>query len=120
MLFPNEFEPDNFLRGGASITIPVQSATYQLRVKEPGTESVAGVCSAQRRRLTGVLPDYERQRFTVLGNWRLFLSTADSLETEMAKSETDNGQSRSKADTAASKASGPDSEARAGIVFRVE
>ncbi len=100
VLFPNEFEQDNALRGGSSITIPVNSATYQLRVKEPGTESVIGICSAQRRRLPGIVQDYERQRFTVLGNWRVFLSTADSLEAEIVKSGQAKGRSRPKVEQA--------------------
>ena len=101
MLYPNEFEPDNFLRGGTSITIPVNSAKYQLRVKEPGTESVVGICSGHRQRVPGVLLDYERQRFTVLGNWRVFLATADQLETEIAKSPQARGRNRGKSEQTA-------------------
>lgn len=74
VLFPNEFEPDNAIRPGAVVRIPRDNAPYQLRVSNPGAESAVALCSATAKRPAGVTPDYERQRFTVLGNWRNFLA----------------------------------------------
>lgn len=74
VLFPNEFEPDNAIRPGAVVRIPSDNAPYQLRVSSPGVESAIALCNATARRPAGITPDYERQRFTVLGNWRNFLA----------------------------------------------
>lgn len=116
VLFPNEFEQTNFLRGGTPMTVPLATATYQLRVQDPGTETIVGVCSTVRQRMTGVLTDYERQRFTVLGNWRLFLATADQLETSIARASR-----RSLARSGRALRSGvPSQEARSAISYRVE
>lgn len=74
VLFPNEFEPENAIRPGEVVRVPRDNAPYQLRVSTPGVEGAVALCSPSAKLPEGVAPDYERQRFTVLGNWRNFLS----------------------------------------------
>jgi hypothetical protein len=119
VLFPNEFEPSNFIRGASSLTIPLRSATYQLRVRQPGTETVVGICDTRRWRPRGILHDFETQRFTALGNWRVFLHTADSLEADFAR--TDGETARRNRNGGEARATGdPGREARTAVEFTVE
>lgn len=73
VLFPSELDPDNAIPAGQVVRIPRDSAPYQLRMSNPGTETAVALCHPSAKLPEGVVPDYERQRFTVLGNWRNFL-----------------------------------------------
>lgn len=73
VLFPNDFDQDNLVRGGRVHRIPAPNGPYQLRLKERGPETLVGICDAVNKSPDGVAHDFERQRFTVLGNWRNFL-----------------------------------------------
>ncbi len=88
VLFPSEFDPDNLVRPDAPFAIPGDKAPYQFRLKDVGTETVIGRCQTQAKFPAGVEPDYERQRFTVLGSYENFLRTSYSLDTEAARSRT--------------------------------
>jgi Domain of unknown function (DUF4384) len=79
VLFPNEFEQNNLLSAGKSLRVPSEAAPFQLRLKTPGRESVVGICNVLAKTADGITHDYERQRFTILGDWRTFLG-ALSLE----------------------------------------
>jgi hypothetical protein len=74
VLFPNDFEPNNQIVAGKTITIPAEKAGYQFRLKARGREQVLALCAAQSRTFSGIEHDFERQRFTVLGNWDVFLA----------------------------------------------
>jgi hypothetical protein len=73
VLFPNEFEPDNLIKGGQVRDIPGADALYQFRVEHRGRETLIGACLVGGRLADGIAQDFERQRFTTLGNWRAFL-----------------------------------------------
>jgi hypothetical protein len=73
VLFPNEFEQNNLLPAGKALRVPSESAPFQLRLKTPGRESVIGICNVLAKTVDGIVHDYERQRFTILGDWRTFL-----------------------------------------------
>jgi Domain of unknown function (DUF4384) len=73
VLFPNEFEQNNLLTAGKSLRVPSEAAPFQLRLKNPGRESVVGICNILAKTADGITHDYERQRFTILGDWRTFL-----------------------------------------------
>lgn len=81
VLFPNDFEKDNLIHSGATVRVPGVDAPYQLRFKADGTETLIGRCSTSPNPPTGIEHDYERQRFTVLGNWENFIQ--DTLVTEI-------------------------------------
>lgn len=80
VLFPNEFEQSNMLSAGKDLRLPGTGAPYQLRAKDKGRETLVGVCSPTQKLPDGITPDYERQRFTMLGNWSNFLAEARSEE----------------------------------------
>jgi len=85
VLFPNEFEPNNSHVAGAPISIPRSNAAYQLRVKRVGTEALLGICSPTGTRPRGIVADYERYRFTLLGDWVEFTDKIDQREREIVK-----------------------------------
>lgn len=80
VLFPNDFEADNLVSAGATHSIPGPDAPYQLRFKSDGTETLMARCSTSAVPPTGIEYDFERQRFTVLGNWENFIQ--DTLVTD--------------------------------------
>ena len=80
VLFPNDFEADNLVSAGATHSIPGPDAPYQLRFKADGTETLMARCSTSAVPPTGIEYDFERQRFTVLGNWENFIQ--DTLVTD--------------------------------------
>jgi mono/diheme cytochrome c family protein len=80
VLFPNDFEKDNLLSAGKTVSVPGPDAPYQLRFKADGTETLMSRCSTSSVPPTGIEHDFERQRFTLLGNWENFIQ--DTLVTE--------------------------------------
>jgi hypothetical protein len=80
VLFPSDFQQDNLLTIGRSVSIPGPDDPFQLRYKAEGSETLLGRCSASAAPPAGIEHDFEHQRFTVLGNWENFIS--DTLETE--------------------------------------
>lgn len=82
VLFPNDFEQDNLLRGGRRLRVPSPEAGYQLRLREKGTETLVARCDPHAKVPPGIEHDFERQRFTVLGNWRNFLRRRAELAAE--------------------------------------
>ncbi len=96
VLFPNEFEPDNQLNAGAPITIPRLNAAYQLRVKRPGIEALLGICSPPGTRPRGIAADYERYRFTLLGNWADFTANIEQREKDIVKAAAEAARKRSR------------------------
>lgn len=80
VLFPSDFQTDNLLAAGKSVSIPPADATFQLRYKAEGSETILGRCSTRAAPPVGIEHDFERQRFTVLGNWDNFIR--DTLVTD--------------------------------------
>jgi mono/diheme cytochrome c family protein len=73
VLFPNDSEPDNKIAAGRTVRIPALNSPYQFRLKDKGREQIIALCTPSGRSFQGIEHDFERQRFTVLGNWKLFL-----------------------------------------------
>ncbi len=77
VLFPNDFEPAHRLVAGEEIKVPRADAGYLLRLNEPGRERVVALCNtATSGAVDGIRHDFERQRFTDLGDYRAFLARA--------------------------------------------
>ena len=74
VLFPNEFEPNNFIEAGREIHVPGEKAPYQFRLRDKGQETLIGVCAATSKSVDGIHHDFEKQRFTELGDYRAFLN----------------------------------------------
>ncbi len=80
VLFPNDFERDNLISAGKPISIPGPDAAFQLRFKSEGSETLLARCSTSAVPPVGIEHDFERERFTALGNWENFIE--DTLVTE--------------------------------------
>ncbi len=72
VLFPNDTATDNRVKGGALVQVPPPGAPFQLRLDKPGRHGLVAICNATAKRPQGIGHDFERQRFTVLGDWRTF------------------------------------------------
>jgi hypothetical protein len=73
VLFPNEFEPENLIRAGRVTKVPSFDSPYRFRFREKGRELAIALCSPTHKTPAGIVHDYDRQRFTSLGDWQLFL-----------------------------------------------
>ncbi|MEQ1648853.1 MAG: DUF4384 domain-containing protein [Hyphomicrobiaceae bacterium] len=73
VIYPNDFEPSNTLEAGRLLRVPAASAPYQLRLAEKGRETIVGVCSSSQKWIDGMRHDFEKQRFTSLGDYRAFM-----------------------------------------------
>ncbi len=74
VLFPNEFEQNNLLVANKDMMLPADGAAYQFRLREKGTETLVGICQTVNKAPEGIQHDFERQRFTMLGDWRAHLN----------------------------------------------
>ncbi len=73
VLYPSEFEPANRLVAGKVLQVPAQEAPYRFRFKDKGRETIVAHCSTTEKSPPGLVHDYDRLRFTMLGDWQLFL-----------------------------------------------
>jgi mono/diheme cytochrome c family protein len=74
IIWPNDFEPDNRLVAGKEVIVPPPDGPYQFRFDAPGRETMIGICLATSKTPSGIRHDFERQRFTELGDYRGFLN----------------------------------------------
>jgi hypothetical protein len=73
VLFPNEFEPEGRIQAQRTLRLPPKEAGYELRARQPGTEAVVATCNPVSAWAGGISHDFERQRFTVLGDYEDFV-----------------------------------------------
>ena len=83
VLFPNDFETDDMAHAGKALAVPNASAPYQLRYKAQGKETIVARCSTSPKPPMGIEHDFERQKFTVLGNWEIFIQDTLMTDAEM-------------------------------------
>jgi mono/diheme cytochrome c family protein len=130
VLFPNEFEPDNLISDKLH-AVPQEKSAYQFRLRERGWESIVAVCQEASKLLAGIEPDYERQRFTSLGNFENFLRTSLGLEADERRVATRSDRARTAKPAAKDPASKdtrldartdakPEPSARAAVRVQVE
>lgn len=114
VLFPNDFEKDNLTQAGKTVSVPAPDAPYQLRFKADGTETLIARCSTASVAPTGIEHDFERQRFTLLGNWENFIQDTLVTEAELRRSPEKAERARSAKALAARRRQtpSPDLEAR--------
>ncbi len=82
VIYPNDFEPTNYLEAGKELKVPADNAPYLFRLREPGRETIVGICQSESKSPPGIRHDFERQRFTELGDYRSFLSRSAANEPE--------------------------------------
>lgn len=125
VLFPNEFEQNNQIAAGKDRRVPGTDAPYRFRLKDRGRETVVGICSRTQRTPEGVAHDFDRLRFTVLGDWSIFLREPPALDEARRddaardRPEPQPRRPRAKAEPTPPKAAGPDIHARTAITLDV-
>jgi transcriptional regulator with XRE-family HTH domain/mono/diheme cytochrome c family protein len=80
VVFPNDFEQNNIVEAGSVLRLPSDAAPYQFRLKDKGRETIIAVCSTAQKSADGIVHDFEKQRFTELGDYRAFISRAYGAE----------------------------------------
>ncbi len=133
VLYPNDFDQDNLIRAGRAHRIPARNGAYQLRLKDKGVETLVATCDSRNKTPERIEHDFERQRFTVLGNWRNFLrGVADGVPVTRREAERPArgrrtargraGESRAepRPDSRTDAEHRPDAAARAAIQITVE
>lgn len=96
VIYPNDFEQDNMLPAGRALTIPGEKSPYQLRFIHTGLERMVAICMAQSKMAAGIQQDYEKQRFTALGDWRNFVRSMLEAEEPDAPKPTEKPDTRSR------------------------
>jgi hypothetical protein len=124
VLFPNDTAVDNHVKGGSQVAVPASGAPFQLRLDESGRHGIVAICNAAAKRPPGVGHDFERQRFTVLGDWRTFLIEASEREAAYQKTQDDLRRFRTGAGRAETLEEqlplGTEDEARAALTLDVK
>ena len=82
VVYPNDFEQNNYLDAAKEIRVPADGAPYVFRLREPGRETLIGICQTGSKLLNGIKHDFERQRFTELGDYKSFLARLNLADTE--------------------------------------
>ncbi|MEZ5849497.1 MAG: DUF4384 domain-containing protein [Hyphomicrobiaceae bacterium] len=125
VIFPSDFEHSNLLVAGRALRVPGEGAPYRFRAREPGRETVVANCSPSALPVDGMKHDFERQRFTDLGNYGSFLTQALQRQQAAAKPSAPRGAQRhgrtamkASAGTA-NRAVSPEEIARTAITFEV-
>ena len=124
VLYPNDTSVDNRVGKGMMVLLPPPSAPFQIRLDKPGRQSVVAICNATAKRPEGIGHDFERQRFTVLGDWRTFLAETAVREAAYQKTQDDLRKFRTGAGNAEMLDDqlpiGSEEEARAAVSFSVQ
>lgn len=85
VIFPSDFEQNNFISAGRELKLPGDGVPYVLRVRERGREQVTAICSPAGGAVDGIRHDFERQRFTDLGDYATFLAQATAAQIQERK-----------------------------------
>ena len=125
VLFPNEFEQSNRITAGREHKFPGADSPYRFRFKDRGRETIVAICMKNARSPEGVVHDFERLRFTVLGDWQIFLREPPSLEDarrdDAANDRPGPQRRRPRAkNEGPARPSGPDLQARTAITVEVK
>ncbi len=74
VIYPSDFETSTLLTAGQEINLPGQNAPYAFRLNEKGRERIVGLCNEVSATTDAITHDFERQRFTDLGNYGAYLA----------------------------------------------
>lgn len=73
VLFPSDFETNTLVTAGRELRLPGSGAPYAFRLNEPGRETIVALCNEAGAVTDGIRHDFEKQRFTDLGNYAEFV-----------------------------------------------
>jgi hypothetical protein len=85
VLYPSDFEANNLLGAGRPLRLPAEGAPYVLRLRERGREVIAAQCNPGGATVDGIRHEFERQRFTDLGDYGTFLAQAFDSERQQVR-----------------------------------
>lgn len=74
VIFPSDFEGNTLLTAGQELKLPGAGAPYSFRLNEAGRETIVALCNEAGTVTDGIRHDFERQRFTDLGDYATFLA----------------------------------------------
>jgi hypothetical protein len=80
VLFPNKFQQDNKVKGGATVQVPGPKAPFTYRMSGKGVETVTAVCKVEGGNVDGIKHDFNRSAFTATGNYATSVARSLSLE----------------------------------------
>ncbi|MFV0296968.1 MAG: DUF4384 domain-containing protein [Hyphomicrobiaceae bacterium] len=69
VIYPSDFETGTLVTAGSEIHLPAANAPYSFRLNKPGREHVVALCNEATANTDNIFHDFERQRFTDLGNY---------------------------------------------------
>lgn len=78
VIFPNQFQQDNFLPANTDLAFPGAGAPFAFRANDPGAERIIAICSLDDRAVDGIDIDYSTV-FTDLGDYNAHLSRARQI-----------------------------------------
>ncbi|MEZ5856410.1 MAG: DUF4384 domain-containing protein [Hyphomicrobiaceae bacterium] len=73
IIFPSDFEGTTLLTAGQELHLPGPNAPYAFRLKDKGRERIVGLCNEVSANTDSISHDFERERFTDLGNYANYL-----------------------------------------------
>ncbi|MEZ5815859.1 MAG: DUF4384 domain-containing protein [Hyphomicrobiaceae bacterium] len=124
VIFPSDFETNALLAAGQELKLPGPAAPYTFRLNESGRETVVALCNEAGALTDNIRHDFERQRFTDLGDYGAFL--AQNALAEPGKAENaparrvgQRGRRRGEADASGPRAR-PEQISRTAISIEVE
>ncbi len=125
VLFPNHYDIDNKIEPGAPRVIPTADAPYQLRLDKKGRQGISAICNARAKRPEGMGHDFERQKFTSLGDWKAFLASSAEREATYQQTELEGRKFRARQEgrpepPAEQLPVGTENEGRAGVAVKVD
>lgn len=82
VVYPNDFDQANLLEAGKELKIPADGAPYQFRLRDAGRETIVGICLGGPKPPFAIKHDFERQRFTELGDYRAFLNRSAAADAQ--------------------------------------
>ncbi len=124
VIYPSDFETSTLLTAGQEVRLPGAGAPYSFRLSERGREQIVAVCNEVGASTDGIRHDFERQRFTDLGNYATFLAqnanSGQGAERALPKQPTRQRGGRRARPEAADQKARPDQIARTAISIVVE
>lgn len=124
VLFPSDFEASNLLAAGQELKLPGPGAPYAFRLNQQGHETIVALCNSVGGATDNIRYDFERQRFTELGNYATFLSQNALVDRSQAESAGDRDAQgrgrRHRADAVPEPIARPDQISRTAIRIVVE
>ncbi|MGF1649651.1 MAG: DUF4384 domain-containing protein [Hyphomicrobiaceae bacterium] len=69
VLFPSAFEPATRIEPGTRHRVPGHDAPYALRTDKAGRDRFIALCSETEAPILAILPDPDREVFSLLGDW---------------------------------------------------